>query len=441
MKIDIIICYKKRYKRGHEIDFVPPLTGIFLASLIPDYHEVRVIHQQIEKINFKTDSTVIALSFFSGFAEEAFRLSKIFKSFGKIVIAGGPHVSFNQEESLKYFDSIIVGEADNLWTQLLQDIEVGNLKKVYQGYPSDLKDLPAPRYDLLSNRYIIKRVIQATRGCYYKCKFCSVPSINPGYRMRPVDDVIREVSFNRFQFWWQRKIVWFWDDNLLINKSYAYELLGRMKKLDKWWLTQSSIEIAKDEKLLNLMYESGCIGIFLGIETFDRINLLDQNKFHNKVNEYKEAIRKIHNKGIAVMAGIIVGFENDSVESINEIPSYLKQMGIDVPFISILTPFNGTEIFDEYQDQNLILKSESWSNFNGYNVAFIHNSLTEDQLLSAHRKLWKKCFMPFTILIRIFKSLFYLRSGAFFLSATMNLFYGFKFLSYNHPIKYSFDKN
>mgnify|MGYP001471670813 CR=1 FL=1 len=176
MKIDIIISYLKRYEFGHEKDFVPPITGIHLAALTPAEHRVRVFHQQVDKIDYHTDADLIAISFFSGFAPAAFKMAATFRQMGKTVIAGGPHVTFNTEESLQHFDAIATGEAESVWEQILLDFNNGKLKPLYQGIATDLKNIPTPRFDLLSDKFFVKKVIQATRGCPFTCSFCTVPT-------------------------------------------------------------------------------------------------------------------------------------------------------------------------------------------------------------------------------------------------------------------------
>lgn len=228
MKIDIIIAYIQRYEFGHEKDFVPPITGIHLAALTPKKHQVRVIHQQVEAINYNSDADLIAISFFSGFANAAFQLANAFRQRNKMVIGGGPHVTYNEEESLQYFDAIATGEVENVWELILEDAEKGALKDIYRGTPCDMKDLPTPRYDLLPNKFFIKKVLQATRGCPFTCSFCTVPSLNPGFRLRPIEDVIRDAAYDDFPYWWQKKVVWFWDDNLTIRRPYIKALLKEM---------------------------------------------------------------------------------------------------------------------------------------------------------------------------------------------------------------------
>ena len=437
MKIDIIIAYVQRYEFGHERDFVPPITGIHLAAITPAAHEVRVFHQQVDKIDVDTDAQVIAISFFSGFAMAAYTLAVEFKKRGKIVIAGGPHVTYCQEEALAYVDAIVTGEAENVWTQLLQDIELGQLKAVYTGTPCDMQDLPTPRYDLLPDKFFIKKVLQATRGCPFSCSFCTVPSLNPGFRLRPVKEVVRDASYDHFKHWWQRKIVWFWDDNLTIKRPYIKELLNAMIPLKKWWLTQASMDIAKDSELLDLMKASGCIGVFLGIESFGANSLADANKRQNKIANYKAAVKEIRKRGIAVMAGFIAGFDHDDQQSIVSMADQLMEIGIDVPFLSIMTPFRGTPIYTKLNQEGRILGDRNWNFYNGYNVAFEPKGISEAQLLQAHRALWKKSFSPWYSLKRILQGIFPLRGGAFLLSFFMNSFYCYKRVRKNYPIDMS----
>lgn len=433
MKIDIIVAYIQRYEFGHEKNFTPPITAIHLAAITPKQHEVRVFHQQIDNIDYQSNADVIAISFFSGFANAAYQMARKFKSLGKTVIAGGPHVTYNKEEALEYFDAIVTGEAENVWLGLLEDIEKGALKQVYAGTPSDMKDLPTPRYDLLSNQFFVKKVIQATRGCPFSCSFCTVPSLNPGFRLRPVDDVIRDASYDDFKHWWQRKIVWFWDDNLTIRRPYIKELLQKMIPLKKWWLTQASMDIAKDPELLDLMKASGCIGVFLGIESFGNESLKDANKRQNKIEHYKKAVSEIRKRGIAVMAGFIAGFDHDDEESIVEMADKLMEIGVDVPFLSIMTPFLGTPIYEKLEQENRIIEPKNWDFYNGYNVAFKPLKMSEVELLQAHRKLWGKSFGFKYSVQRIFRGLS-LNLGAFLMVFFMNTFYCLKKLRKNYPM-------
>jgi radical SAM superfamily enzyme YgiQ (UPF0313 family) len=294
--------------------------------------------------------------------------------------------------------------------------------------------MPTPRYDLLPKGFFVRRVVQATRGCPFFCSFCSVPAVNPGFRVRPVAEVVRDIRYNRFPHWWQRKVVWFWDDNLTAKRAYVKELLRAMVPLKKWWLTQASMDIARDPELLDLMNRSGCIGVFLGIESFGEESLKSANKRQNKVAYYKECIAALHAHGIAVMAGFIAGFDGDTPESIVSMADRLIEIGVDVPFLSVLTPYKGTPLWNRLEDEDRLLSERGWQFYNGYNVAFQPRGMTPGELADAHRRLWRKAFSPAYVLRRLKNSFPRLRLGALLLSLAMNCFYGWKALTGNEPL-------
>ncbi len=433
MKLRIVVNYAPRYRRGHAFHFVPPVTGIHLAAITPAGHEVEVIHEQVRQVPVDAAPDLVALSFFSGFARNAYSIADRYRALGVPVVAGGPHVSYWVEEALQHVDAVVIGEAESVWPEVLRDFERGTPKRVYRGVASELTGLPTPRYDLLENRFLVPRVLQATRGCPFTCSFCSVPDLNPGFRVRPVDDVIRDLESSHFPLPWQEKVAWFWDDNLLVQRRWAKELLTAMTGLNRQWLTQASIDIVKDRELLDLMEKSGCIGIFLGIESLDDADLKSVGKRQNRAAEYSEAIARLHDRGICVMAGFISGFDDQDPAMIVGTADRLNAIGIDVPFLSILTPFRGTPLYDEQLRDGRILADRDWPHYNGYNVAFRPAKMSPEQLLRAHREMWNRAFSPSSVLSRLARGARQLSPGGMMLSAAMNGFYGLKQLTGNPP--------
>jgi radical SAM superfamily enzyme YgiQ (UPF0313 family) len=433
MKIRIVVCYVPRYVRGHSTDFVPPVTGIHLAAITPAEHEVEVVHQQVRAVPVDADCDVVALSFFSGFAREAYALADRYRALGVKVVAGGPHASYWVEEALRHVDVVVTGEADAIWPTVLRDLEAGRARRVYSGAPADLATLPTPRHDLLEDRFVVRRVLQVTRGCPFTCTFCSVPDLNPGFRVRPVDAVLRDIESSRFARPWQDKLVWFWDDNLLVQRRWAKSLLDGMSGLGKWWLTQASIDIVKDRDLLDRMERSGCIGIFLGIESLDAEDLRAAHKRQNRVDEYRDAIARLHDRGICVMAGFISGFDDQTPEVVEATAERLDAIGVDVPFLSILTPFRGTPLYDEMLRDGRILEDRDWPHYNGYNVAFRPAKMSPERLLEAHRTMWDRAFGPRAVAGRLSRGARMLGPGGLMLSTMMNGFYGLKRLRGNRP--------
>ena len=264
----------------------------------------------------------------------------------------------------------------------------------------------------------------------------TVSTINPGFRTRPIADVIKDIQYDRFQHWWQRKVVWFWDDNLTAKRSYIRELLTAMIPLRKWWLTQASMDIGNDGHLLDLMERSGCIGIFFGIESFGAESLRDAHKPQNKISAYKARIRELHNRGICVMAGFIAGFDGDTPQSITAMARQLYESGVDVPFLSVLTPYRGTPAYSKLAEEGRILHGRGWEFYNGYNVSFQPRGMSPQELLDAHRALWREAFSLNYSLLRVVRSLGRLRFGAFLMCLVMNGFYCLKRLRGNEPIAF-----
>ncbi|WP_437737461.1 B12-binding domain-containing radical SAM protein [Sorangium sp. So ce1335] len=433
MKVRIVVSYVPRYRRGHRWHFVPPVTGIHLAAITPPEHEVELFHEQVRPVPVDAAPDVVALSFFSGFARRAYALADRYRALGVRVVAGGPHVSYWIEEALQHVDVVVTGEAEAVWPEVLRDLERGAARRVYHGEPASLAGLPTPRYDLLEDGFLVPRVLQATRGCPFTCSFCTVPDLNPGFRVRPVDEVIRDIATTHFPRFWQEKVAWFWDDNLLVQRRWAKELLRELAGLDRWWLTQASIDIVKDRELLDSMERSGCIGIFLGIESLDEADLKRVDKRQNRAHEYREAIRKLHDRGICVMAGFISGFDDQTPEIIAATADRLNEIGVDVPFLSILTPFRGTPLYDEHLRDGRILEERDWPHYSGYGVAFRPARMSPDELLAAHRKMWNRAFGPAAVIERLARGARSLGRGGLMLSATMNGFYGLKQITGNEP--------
>jgi radical SAM superfamily enzyme YgiQ (UPF0313 family) len=433
MRVRIVVSYVPRYRRGHAWDFVPPVTGMHLAAITPPEHEVELVHEQVRPVPIDDRADLVALSFFSGFARRAYEVADAYRARGVRVVAGGPHASYWADEALAHVDAVVVGEAESVWSQVLADFARGAPKRVYRGEPRPLQGIPTPRYDLLERRFLVPRVLQATRGCPFTCTFCSVPDLNPGFRVRPIDEVVRDIASASFDTPWANKVAWFWDDNLLVQRRWARGLLDAMRGLDRWWLTQASIDIVKDDDLLARMERSGCIGIFLGIESLDEADLRSVNKRQNKAAEYARAIAKLHDRGICVMAGFISGFDDQDPRAIAGTADRLTDIGVDVPFLSILTPFRGTPLYDELLAQGRILQDRDWPHYNGYNVAFRPARMTAEELLGAHRAMWRRAFSPRLVLARLARGARTLSPGGMMLSAAMNGFYGLKRVTGNDP--------
>lgn len=241
----------------------------------------RILDEEIEEITFEEEADLVGISFMTHQAPRAYEISEKFRKRGIKTILGGIHVSALPDEALNHADSICVGEAEHLWKGILDDLKKGQLKKIYKAVSyHNLKSLPFPRLDLLK-RECIFIPIYSSRGCPFRCEFCSVSRFfGSRYRRRPVEEVMEEIRFRKiermeFTGWSNEpQLVLFWiDDNICENKAYAYSLFRNLANFKIKWIAQTTLNVAKDVNLLELMRKAGCFGLGIGIESLSQENL------------------------------------------------------------------------------------------------------------------------------------------------------------------------
>ena len=249
---------------NYELQTSPPLGLLRLASITPDDFDVEIIDGSIEIIvEKKVDIAVITVQ--TLFRNEAYEIADNYKKKGAKVFLGGIHPSIIPSEAIQHADSVVIGEAEEVWPKTLEDLDKGKLKKFYYGGRPDLKELPLINWDLVKgNKYFYKYSIQTGRGCPYGCDFCSVDMYN-GQKARhaPIKDVLREVQ-NIIEHKGSHDVeIFVVDDNIMIDKEYVKELFNALITLKIKWISQCSINIADDPGLLDLMAKSGCKSLYI----------------------------------------------------------------------------------------------------------------------------------------------------------------------------------
>lgn len=250
----------------------PPLPGILLAGMTPSIVEIEVLHEMVRPIDYETNADFIAISFMDYLAPHAFEAALKFRKRGKQVIGGGKFASTFPELVLPYFDSILVGEAQNVWHKMVEDLVRGNLKKFYRAeqLPS-LKDIPPPRYDLVESKYVVPIVTETSRGCIHSCTYCQL-NIKPiPFRTRPVRDVIRDLTSTQKLPWHKRKMAMILDNHFSGDLEHAKKLLKEIAKLNYWAIGfQYSMESLRDDEFIELLSKVNCRMSFLGMESLNK---------------------------------------------------------------------------------------------------------------------------------------------------------------------------
>lgn len=398
---------------------IPPLGLALLASLTPEEFDVELIDENMEKLDF-IETDVVGISVMTSVANRAYKIADKYRAMGAKVILGGIHPSMLPKETIKHADSIVIGEADDIWPDVMNDFKQGKLKRIYKAkkFPN-LSKSPFPRKDLFKrNKYFhFFNSIQTSRGCPFGCDFCSVSKFNGRIvRHRPVEDIIEEIKSTRGLL---KKYVFFADDNIAGDFSYAKRLFKALTPLNIRWVSQCSLPIAKDEKLLKLAAESGCKALFIGFESLSQKALKEVHKSY-KVEEYEGLIKKIHDYGILVEGSFIFGFDNDDKTVFKKTVDFCYKNDIEVAQFSFLTPYPGTELFNRFQKEKRIL-TYNWGLYDGIHVVFKPKNMTPQELLQNGIKAYQESYSTKSIFKRIVLRTFKIKPIYAFWSILANL--------------------
>jgi radical SAM superfamily enzyme YgiQ (UPF0313 family) len=374
------------------------LTLTALAALTPPDIDVGVTDENVEPIDFEEEVDLVGITGMVMHAKRAYEIAERFRQRGIPVVMGGPHASSCSLEAKEHVDSVVVGEAEEVWSRLIEDFKRGDLKPFYRAADyCSMKGIPYPRLDLLrKDAYMTVNCVQTTRGCPHQCDFCHVTHFfGKTYRCRPVDEVIKEVERLDGEF------VVFVDDNIAGNRQHATELFTRLKPLKKKWAGQASLTLTRDPELLRLAAESGCVSLFVGVESLSAENLKEVNKSFNRAHQFEEAIRALHDHDIMILAGFIFGLDHDDEGVFERTLRFCERNHIELPTFFILTPLPGTPVFQRMESEGRLLHKD-WSKYNGATVVFKPKLMTEETLQQGFNWLCKEGYSWRSITKRVF---------------------------------------
>jgi len=357
------------------------LSSLYVAAALPPDATAEIVDEEVDVIDFDTDADLIGISFMTFNAPRAYEIADRFRAQGKTVVFGGYHPSLLPDEAAQHADCVCVGEAEGTVSRMIADFRNGTLQRRYVAGPVSLAGLPVPDRALIrTGRYAPVDTVQATRGCPNKCSFCSITSFfHQRFRLRPVDEVIAELrGLGRYLL--------FMDDNLTADRGHAEELFRRMTPLKKQWFSQCSIRIAYDDRLLKAAAASGCRGLFIGLESLSQDNLSNWHKKTNKASEFEWAIGRLHQHGIGVVPGIVFGYDGDTPAVFDQTLEFLLRTNVDALQATILTPFPGTPLHQEMEQQGRIT-DRNWAHYDFGHVVFEPKQMSAATLKAGHDRV------------------------------------------------------
>ena len=386
-------------ERNKVIASLPSLGLLTLAGMTPN--DINVDYVEVEDIRAQTglpgEYDVVAISSFSAQIKEAYELADRYRAVGSTVILGGLHVTMCPDEALAHADSIVIGEGEPVWLQLLHDLQREQLKATYDARKSTFNMVfaPMPRFELLDVQRYNRITVQTARGCPFDCEFCAASiRLSPKYRVKPVQKVIGEIR--RIKSLWPNPFIEFADDNSFVNKNHAKKLLRALANEGVRWFTESDISIARDSELLALMRDSGCAQVLIGLESPSKPGLLGLERKNNwkarQFDRYLDAIDHIQSHGISVNGCFVLGLDGTGVESFDAVRKFVQLSGLHEVQVTVQTAFPNTPLYHRLRKSGRIIQDNAWELCTLFDVNFIPERMTADELRENFNKLVKALY-------------------------------------------------
>jgi radical SAM superfamily enzyme YgiQ (UPF0313 family) len=391
----------------------PAISLAMIAALTPDNVHVRLIDVANEPVPYSEPCDLALIVGQTHHIQSAYRIADRLRNDGVKVVLGGMHVTAFPDEALEHSDAVIIREGEGVWGDILDDFVKGSLKKKYYGPEVDLSNLPVIRRDLFNKKfYHPGEIIETTRGCPVGCHFCAVQDFfGSRFRVRPPEAIRQELldifgprpPQSKWKKWlarhWhpdipyfvERRLLYVMDSNFSSEPAHARAVLEVFKECDIRWYGHASFNLTRDESMIDLMAESGCIGLNIGFETLSQTTINNMHKFSNKTDEYADSIKALHDRGIGVMGTFMVGFDEDTSEVFDRIADFAIENRLETAFALILTPLPGTKIYQQMVSQNCIF-SWNWRDYDHGTVTFFPKNMTPRQLHLGMRHTWKRIY-------------------------------------------------
>jgi radical SAM superfamily enzyme YgiQ (UPF0313 family) len=403
MKIKLI--FPKMSLRPMDSEFKrvmsPSIALLVLAALTPPEHNVCIEDENVREINFQDTPNLVGISVNVDTSIRAYAIASRYRQKGVPVILGGIHVSANPDEALEHADSVCIGEAEELWEQIINDAAKGRLQKRYfNENPTDLMKTPAPRWELINHsNYLYTNTVLTSRGCPFRCDFCynSCEYVRHVYRNKPFEQVICEIEQLN------TKQIMFIDDNFIGNIAWTREFIRRIKSNGLKWHAAVTANILSYPDLLDSMKNSGCQSLFIGFETINPESLQSVGKAQNRVEKYEKLIAELHDREIMVNASLVFGFDHDKPSVFKSTLDWLVKNKVETMTAHILTPYPGTRIYQKFAAQGRIVDFDT-RHYNTSQVVFTPKEMTRAELLHGYLWIYREFYSLRNILQRMPRS-------------------------------------
>ncbi|MGE3181016.1 MAG: radical SAM protein [Phycisphaerae bacterium] len=390
-------------ERKQVVASMPSLGLLTLAGMTDDdvdvtYHEIADLRKTPQ---LPDGFDLVAISSFTAQIKDAYQVAAHYRAAGTPVIMGGLHVTVLPDEAARHCTSIVVGEAEPVWHEVIADARRGELRPRYaatNGHATfNLDDSPMPRFSLLDIDKYNRIPVQTSRGCPHSCDFCaSSILLTPRYSVKPVEHVIAEI--HEIKRHWSRPFLEFADDNSFVHRKHYKNLLREIAKEDVKWFTEADVSVAEDADLIDLMRASGCRQALIGLES-PRSSGLDgvetrRNWKLKMLDRYEAAVRAIQSRGVTVNGCFILGLDGEGPEVFDAIYDFADRTNLFEIQITVMTPFPGTPLYARLEREGRLLAPGAWERCTLFDVNFIPTNMSPEELQQGLVDLGKRLYDP-----------------------------------------------
>ncbi|HDS7248541.1 radical SAM protein [Morganella morganii subsp. morganii] len=391
-----------------------PLTLITLAALVPPHlnAELTLCDEGVSPPVTAGDFDLVVITATASSSPRAYALCRYWRERGARTAMGGAHVTLQPDEAAQHADTVLIGAGELIWPRFLQDMADGHPQPRYQHRSErGFLPMPVPRRDLLPSRaYMNIATIIADRGCPLACEFCSVQhQWGRKGTARPVADVINEIKQSGRQRWI------FLDPNLYADRQYSLELFRALIPLKIRWSGLATLNVTDDDEVFRAMCDSGCEGLLIGLENLSQQTMTATGKNCNQVSEYRRQIRRLRDNRIAALGCFVLGFDEDTPESIRDTIRQIPSLGLDLVRFSVLTPLPGTRLWQRMAENGRLI-TQDLSLYDNEHVVFQPQNMSPETLQSLLHEAWRETYRLTAILRRVLH-----RPGSRFIRLAANL--------------------